>query len=213
MTDAVNHAQLERALLCDLFEKVGPDAPTLCEGWTTRDLAAHLVVREGRIDASMGLILPPLANPGEKVRLKAAQRPWEELVERVRTGPPRTSMMRIGAVDRAANTAEYFIHHEDVRRAIDGWEPRELDPDLSAHMWKSTSRTAKFGLKKAPCGVVIVPPEGDRLVGKAAEPSVEVAGTIGELVLFLSGRQAHARVELTGPAEAMDALRKAPLGL
>ena len=32
----------ERAAMCDTFEKFGPDAPTLCEGWTTLNLAAHL---------------------------------------------------------------------------------------------------------------------------------------------------------------------------
>jgi hypothetical protein len=36
----------ERLELCDLLLELGPDAPTLCEGWTTADLAAHLVLRE-----------------------------------------------------------------------------------------------------------------------------------------------------------------------
>ena len=36
----------ERAQVCLRFDELGPDAPTLCEGWTTFDLAAHLVVRE-----------------------------------------------------------------------------------------------------------------------------------------------------------------------
>ena len=35
-------AQSERQQLCDLFEEVGPDQDTLCEGWTTAHLAAHL---------------------------------------------------------------------------------------------------------------------------------------------------------------------------
>jgi hypothetical protein len=30
--------------LCDLFEELGPDAPTLLGAWTTRDLAAHVVL-------------------------------------------------------------------------------------------------------------------------------------------------------------------------
>ena len=47
-------AQLERGRLCDLLLVVGPDHPTLCEGWTTADLAAHLVIRERK----------PLAGPG-----------------------------------------------------------------------------------------------------------------------------------------------------
>nr|BFF25281.1 hypothetical protein GCM10025732_32460 [Glycomyces mayteni] len=36
----------ERRDLCELLAEVGPDAPTMCEGWTALDLAAHLVLRE-----------------------------------------------------------------------------------------------------------------------------------------------------------------------
>src|SRR5690606_24047731 len=39
------HARAERHALADLLMAVGPDAPTLCAGWTTAHLAAHLVVR------------------------------------------------------------------------------------------------------------------------------------------------------------------------
>jgi hypothetical protein len=37
---------VERAQLSDLFDELGPQAPTLLTPWTTRDLAAHLVLRE-----------------------------------------------------------------------------------------------------------------------------------------------------------------------
>ena len=57
----------ERAALCDTLEKFGADAPTLCEGWTTLDLAAHLVAREARSDAAAGLVVPFLALHLQKV--------------------------------------------------------------------------------------------------------------------------------------------------
>ena len=41
-------AAAERHDLCDTFLEVGPEAPTLCSPWRTRDLAAHLVLREHR---------------------------------------------------------------------------------------------------------------------------------------------------------------------
>ena len=44
----MSYSQEERLALCALLDKSGPDAPTLCEGWTTGDLAAHLVLREHR---------------------------------------------------------------------------------------------------------------------------------------------------------------------
>src|SRR5271165_5327974 len=118
-------AQQERATLCDIFVELGPDAPTLCEGWTTADLAAHLVVRERRPDSGPGLVWPRLADYTDKVRIAARDRmSWEELVETVRRGPP----LLLRPFDGAMNTVEYFIHVEDVRRAQSGWEPRPLDP-------------------------------------------------------------------------------------
>lgn len=214
----INYAQQERAALCDLFAALGPDAPTVNEGWTTRDLAAHLVVRERRPGAAMGLLAPPLARHGEKVRLTYAERPWDELIQLVRSGPPRTSIMGIGAVDRAANTSEYFIHHEDVRRGAGDLTPRDLDPGLSEQLWKISSKTARIALRKAPCGVVIVPVAGEsgdrtRIVGKKGDPSVELHGKVGELVLFLSGRQRVSHVEVIGSDVAALAIQTAKLGL
>jgi hypothetical protein len=41
----MNLATTERAALADLFVTLGPDQPTLDEGWDTRDLLVHLLVR------------------------------------------------------------------------------------------------------------------------------------------------------------------------
>ncbi|OYV23782.1 MAG: hypothetical protein B7W97_02165, partial [Mycobacterium sp. 20-66-4] len=51
-------AQRERAALVETMRSLGPDAATLCDGWTTRDLAAHLVIREYRPDAAPGILIP-----------------------------------------------------------------------------------------------------------------------------------------------------------
>ncbi len=64
----VSDAQLERQTLSQLFDQLGPDAPTLCSGWTTLDLAAHLVVRERRPDSGPGLVWPPMAGYTDRVR-------------------------------------------------------------------------------------------------------------------------------------------------
>jgi uncharacterized protein (TIGR03085 family) len=86
-------AQRERQTLCDLFVELGADAPTLCEGWQTADLAAHLVVRERRPDSGPGLVWPPLAGHTEKVRQAARNRAsWDELVATVRPGPRFSSV-------------------------------------------------------------------------------------------------------------------------
>ena len=107
-------AQQERTTLCDLFSELGPDAPTLCEGWLTADLAAHLVVRERRPDSGPGLVWSPLADYTDKVRNGVRDRtPWEKLVETVR----RVPQLLLRPVDGLMNTVEFFIHVEDVRRA------------------------------------------------------------------------------------------------
>jgi hypothetical protein len=54
---------------------------------------------------------------------------------------------------------------------------------------------------------------GEPIVLKQAEPLVTVTGPIGELVLFCYGRQAHAKVELTGQVDAIDRLCTASLGV
>src|ERR1700728_3524747 len=104
-------AQQERMNLCDLFHVLGPEAPTLCEGWSTADLAAHLVVRERRADSGPGLVWPPLAGYTDKVRRAVRDRtPWEKLVEKVRDGPP----LLLRPFVEPMNTVEFFIHIEDV---------------------------------------------------------------------------------------------------
>ena len=67
-------AQQERQTLCDLLVELGPEAPTLCAGWATADLAAHLVVRERRPDSGPGLVWPPLAGHTDKVRRSVRDR-------------------------------------------------------------------------------------------------------------------------------------------
>jgi uncharacterized protein (TIGR03085 family) len=109
-------AQRERAALVETMRTVGPEAPTLCGDWTTRDLTAHLVVREGRLDATPGIAVPFLAGYTEKVRRQAAESTdWEVLLDKVASGPPLYSPFKI--FDPVANMGEMFIHHEDVRRA------------------------------------------------------------------------------------------------
>ena len=212
-TTRTNPAQAERAELCDLFEEVGPDAPTLCGDWTTRDLAAHLVMRERRPDGAVGIVFSKAAGYADKVQSKIADTDWAELVSTVRSGPPIWSPTKIGAVDKLANTVEFFVHHEDVRRAGDGWEPRDLDPELETALTSVLSKMAKQLTKSSPVGIVLEPVDGEPMVAKDAEPSVTVRGPIGELVMFVYGRQAHSRVELFGDDESVAAASNAEFGI
>jgi uncharacterized protein (TIGR03085 family) len=208
----VNVARLERAALCDLFEELGPDQPTLCEGWTTRDLAAHLVTRERRPDAAVGILVKPVSGFTEQVRSAAAKRPFEELIGQLRR-PPFWTMAGFGPTDRAVNTLEFFIHHEDVRRGRPGWEPRRLDPGQQAALGRGVSCTAKLGLRRLHIPVLVrAPGFGEVTVGEGT-PQATLTGEPGELALFVSGRQRAARVDVDGPPETAERLRTAALGM
>jgi uncharacterized protein (TIGR03085 family) len=200
-------AQQERGVVCDLFVEFGPDAPTLCEGWSTTDLAAHLVVRERRPDSGPGLVWPPLSGYTDKVRRKVRDRTsWTDLVDKVRTGPP--ALLR--SFDGPMNTVEYFIHAEDVRRAQPGWEPRPLPPEMADALW---ARVGPGGMaKKVPATIRITSP-GRENKEQGSGPLLVVDGDPGELTLFGSGRQAAARVEITGDEALADQLRAAALGV
>ena len=206
-------AQQERAELSDLFDEIGPDAPTLCGDWTTRDLAAHLVMRERRPDGAVGIVFSKAAGYSDKVQAKIAATEWDDLVDTVRSGPPMWSPTKIAAIDKLANTAEFYVHLEDVRRAGDDWEPRELDPELEQALTSVLARMAKPLTKSSSVGIVLEPIDGEPIVAKDAEPSVTVRGPIGELVLFVYGRQAHSRVEVFGDDESIAAVQAAEFGI
>ncbi|MFZ0324628.1 MAG: TIGR03085 family metal-binding protein [Actinomycetes bacterium] len=208
-SSASSLARTERAALCELFDRLGPDAPTLCAGWTTRDLAAHLVVRQSRPDAALGLVLAPLAAWTRKVQARAGAAEWSELVRQVRQGPPAWSPTRISSVDALVNDLEFFVHHEDVRRAQEDWQPRELPLATDEALWALVRGRARLHMRRAPVGVRMQLPDGRSFVAKDAVPSVTVSGTPAELVLLMHGRGDHAVLECAGPDTAVQSLRDA----
>ena len=192
-------ADRERAELADLLGALGPDAPTCCEGWTTAHLAAHLVVRERRPDAMPGLGMEaagvggPLPSWSHRLedRLRAST-PYAEVVARVRTGPPAWSPLSWPPVAAAFNTAEFAVHHEDVRRAQPGWAPRLLPREVQDALWKAAAlfaRRARGGLVLRRTDV----PGGERRIGDGTRT---VTGEPMELLLWASGRRDVARVEV-----------------
>ncbi|WP_369245943.1 TIGR03085 family metal-binding protein [Streptomyces sp. R41] len=203
------HAKRERLLLADLLEAVGPDAPTLCEGWNTRDLAAHVVVRERRADAAGGILIKQLAPRLERVMAEFAEKPYEELIQLIRTGPPRFSPFSVKQIDEASNTIEFYVHTEDVRRAQPDWTPRELDPVFQDALWSRLERTARLTGRGAPTGLVLRRPDGQTAVAHKGTPVVTATGEPSELLLFAYGRQKAADVELAGDEDAIAKLQEA----
>lgn len=197
----------ERAALSDTFARFGPARPTLCEGWQTRDLLQHLVVRDA---GPLRFVMPGKAATGAQVR----DADWADLIEQFRSGPPPGSPFRLPGVDGVANLEEFFVHHEDVRRATDGWVRRELPPGIEDVIWRRVrTPLAKLAVRRVDVGVHIQRLNGDHATLRAARPGVVVTGPPSELLFFLFGRQRAADVELRGPADACDRLRHATLGV
>jgi uncharacterized protein (TIGR03085 family) len=201
----------ERAAMCDTFEAVGPDAPTLCEGWTASDLAAHLIVREHRPDALPGVVIGgPFASHTERLMEQAKAKGYPAMIATMRTGLPWLYRVGPGAF---ANVMENWIHHEDVRRA-NGQGPRPPDAEVDAFLWRTLGLSGRIAARKVrPFGLELDAGSGRHRVPGAANPRVVMRGAPGEIVLYLSGRKAGSRVVLDGPADALQALDEAKFGL
>lgn len=207
-----NAADAERAALCDLLDELGPTAPTLCEGWRTRELAAHLTVRDRAPRVWAGLLVPRLAGQADKVTAAAAERPYPELVAAVRAGAPVWSPLGLPVLKDALNLLEYVIHHEDVRRAQPGWGPRAVPTALADNVWTALRLAARPAVRKARDGVVLRRAGSDATItGKGGALTVTVTGDPVELALFVSGRGRVARVEVTGDDAAVARLAATPM--
>ncbi|WP_116113842.1 TIGR03085 family metal-binding protein [Austwickia chelonae] len=210
-------AQLERAALCSTLTRLGPDAPTLCEGWRTRDLAAHLVIRERRPDTIAGVIVPALAEHTHRVQEQYADQPWASLVDMVRQGPRGWSPLRVPSVDDAVNLAEFFVHHEDVLRAQEDWTPgrsRQLEQDESEALWLRLRQAGQLLLRRSPVGVTLFcQGHGEKMVkAPTREGEVILHGGPGEVLLYAFGRSAVAHVEVEGSLGAIEAFAKTRFG-
>jgi len=205
-----NYAQIERQELCDLFESVGPDHPTLCEGWSSADLVAHLVLRENSLKA-IGLVAPGyLAKKLDKATKKLAQKKsFEELVDKVRSGPP----FYLKRFDEAMNLFEFFVHHEDVRRGGEEFTPRNDIEDLDNALWERQERFSKLLVRRLKdVDITLLRPSGEKIyLGGGGKPVV-LEGTPSEIGLFLFGRREHSEVKLTGDPEAVDEIKTEKLG-
>lgn len=204
-------AHSERLSLCELFEQKGPLAPTLCVGWATADLAAHLYVREAKPWKALGAVIRPLSHVTEK-SMEDVKRSlgFDGLVSRLRAGPPGLGR----PFDDQLNTVEFFVHHEDVRRAGGSeQEPRENDA-LDDALYRNlrllgrllTRRLREVTLElRAPGRVPIT-------LGRNG-PTATLSGPPQELTLYLYGRSDAARVELGGADEARERVATAHFGL
>ncbi len=205
-----NHPILqERADLCALFAEVGPDAPTWCGEWTTHDLAAHLRMREHRLDAGPGLVAGGVfARHTERVQKKTARRPYDALVADLRSGPP---VQWPGRWAPDFDVHEWFVHHEDVRRPAGG-APRTDLGALEGPVWAAIGRFGKQLTRPLSCRVRVVSTDGrEQVIKDAGDGEVVLTGPTGDLILRLFGRPIE--VDVSGDDAAVDAFQRSDLGI
>jgi uncharacterized protein (TIGR03085 family) len=207
---------LERRALCHLLEDLGPDVPTLLGRWTAHDLAAHLVLRERDLIAGPCLVVPgPFQQFAERRRVTLTnRRDFEWLVRRIRSGPP-PGFFRIGWVRAVPNLNEFFVHHEDVRRA-NGLGPRDtLTSALEAALWRNVRRSARFLTRRLRRVGLDLEWAGtdQRITIRKSTPTVRMSGPPGEVLLYIFGRQTAAQVELAGPADAVATVQRTHFGM
>lgn len=197
----------ERRHLATLFLKVGPEAPTLCEGWTAHDLAAHLHLRENDPLAAGGMFVGPLSGRLEKAMAKQRAREFSDVVAEWAAGPPRRSIFRL--LDSQVNSAEHFIHHEDVRRGDGVARPRDFSQAATDVLLGALKQSAPMFLKGSDKPVVLTPVGappitvgGRRGVAERGDDVVRVSGEVGELLLWASGRDV-VEVSVSGDASTV----------
>jgi len=208
-------ARAERLALCDLLDDLGPERGTLMEGWRTADLAAHLLARDTRPDALPGMVVPATQGWTERVqRGITATVTYADVVGRLRRGPPALSAGRLPGGWRA-DLHEWFVHHEDVRRANglgprpDGAEQRRLDDAV----WSVLPFFGPLLARRVDATVVLVSEDGRRRRVRRGPGTVEVHGRPSEVLLGLFGRREAAAVHAIGDPDAVDAWESAALGL
>ena len=204
----------ERAGMCDSFAGVGPDAPTMCEGWTTRDLLAHLLVRERRPDAAGGILIGALAKRTERVMATVAEAPYEEMIAQFRGGPPIWSPFALPLLGNKANLAEFFVHHEDMLRAQPDWTIADRRNVGEAELGGLLKMMGRMLYRKSPVGVVLRSSGQPDIVAKKGTSSVTVVGEPTEIVLHGYGRTSEKlALVVTGDAADVAAFEASPRGI
>ncbi|MFT4110671.1 TIGR03085 family metal-binding protein [Propionicimonas sp.] len=205
----------QRAALCDALAAVPPSAPTLCEGWTAHHLAAHVWARENetwRVAANL------LGRRPEKTQARLAEivarRRYEDLIAAIRRGPSGPSPFRLPGVEDAANTLEFFVHAEDVRRGGGDLTPRPPDPAMENLAWKRSAALARLAFRRCPVAVWLErdSPPGEPVRIGTGPDIVTLLGAPTELLLYLFGRRGAARVEAIGQAAAVSLVERVSLG-
>lgn len=207
--------RVERAALADALEQVGPGAPTLCAGWSSEHLAAHVVLRETAPLLAAGALVPALADRTERAVQALGDRSttptgWADLIGRVRRGPGRWHPLEL--LGDAAQLVELFVHTEDVRRGGPAPLTVPVRPRSDAHtdaLWRGLTRMAGALYRDTGLTVGLEEPGGRRHRTRSRGPAVVVRGDVGDLLLHAFGRSTASRVTVEGTEDGRARMARA----
>lgn len=213
MTSQPSHtiAPTPREHLVAAFRQVPPTAPTVCEGWQARHLAAHVVLRERsmlRLGRTLAAGRDLAFEEGEQITDLAS---YEALIAKVAQGPGKLSPMEWSP---AINTLEFEVHAMDVERGVRVPEtPTQLAEPTASRLWSSVRTMARLRFARADSrggvGVIFVVTDGPRAALARGDQSAVVTGTVAELALVASGRARVSLATVTGPDRAAQAFAEA----
>lgn len=186
------------AVFCETLAAVPPDAPTLCEGWTAHDLAAHVWIIKRVPSAWPGMTLPLLAGV-TVARLTQVKERWSypELIDRLRQHGPAIAAMPGDAFEGHRHAlGEYVVHTEDILRANDLPAPPDT-PALRNALWRRAALAAWALHGRGPEGLLLQRPRGgDVIVVRSRPGGISVIGEPIEVLLWVHGRESAADVEI-----------------
>jgi uncharacterized protein (TIGR03085 family) len=206
-----SYVRQERTALVASALRAGPDAPTLCEGWDVKDLVCHLLLRENSLMAAAGIAVPAFARLTDKEMKRLRKQPFERLVERLRSH--RLTFFSLPPVDAAFNTLEYFVHHEDIRRAQPGWRRRPLSAEANDVLWKALRSQGPTLVRSTGVPVVVRRTDTEeRATLLPGRSPVELSGPVSEVVMYLHGRDEVRDIAFAGPDQKVAKFRRSSLG-
>ncbi|MFJ1789003.1 maleylpyruvate isomerase family mycothiol-dependent enzyme [Streptomyces anulatus] len=188
----------ERAALTDDLARLDAgqwDAPSLCEGWTVHDVAAHLVdtARTTRIGFVAGLVRARFDFDRQNARGVERERGVspQETLERLRRVASRTTTPPAPLDTRLV---EEVVHGEDIRRAVGLVRSYPQEAVVRALRLQARTPASFGGAKELVARVRLTATDADLSIGEGPD----VTGPVLSLLLAVSGRRA-ALGELDGP--------------
>lgn len=206
----------QRVRTADLLDGLSPEEwtlPSLCEGWTVREVAAHLTLQQMTLGAALRTALRFPGSLNHLINASARDRaalPTERIVAEIR-GMVGSRRHNVGVTPRET-LIDIVVHGHDV--AVPTGRALEVPPYVAAtaatRVWEG--QLSRRGRSQAKVFRAL-PWQGHRLVATDTDWSVgegpEVRGTALMLLLLLTGRPV-VLPQLAGEGAADIAERLAP---